>query len=329
MTLVLSFYALMVYAKILITKFDRKTMFLSSAVILGMMVLTFSFGKRTAAYNLIYFMTALHLAFSLNQNWTVQLRRKFYTLPAIIFQLPLLAIPIFKTQLSWKMNFLLFGFSFIAGLALDQYFSSPFPFSSYFEYDFYRSSKGKIQNSMSQVQNFLKGNLGNFVFGQLFIRNYIEADPTEKRQLQKDLLPSLLIYWVSKKSLSSLHPMAKTFNQLSLDDIKENFTFYDLNNLDLPWIHDVFRTGCWKIGLYLLDQYLLTNKQSKMYTSSLMWSDRVLTDLKKVSFDEESIENWLMDYHGRFRGTPISTKIQLIYHNKDDWFEKSYRFAAL
>jgi hypothetical protein len=212
---------------------------------------------------------------------------------------------------------------------LDQYFSSPYPFASYFEFDFYRSSKNKFRLSISKMQSYLKNNLGNFVVGQLFVKNYVGASASEKLEFQKDLLPSLLIYWVSKQNLSSLHPMAKAFNQLALDDIKENLTFYDLNNMDLPWIHDVFRCGCWKIGIYLLDQYLLTNKQSKMYTSSLMWSDKILNDLKRASFDDENIENWLMEYRERFKGTPLAAKIHLVYHNKDDWFEKSYRFAAI
>ena len=227
------------------------------------------------------------------------------------------------------MNFLLFGFSFILGLLLDQFFTSPYPFNSYFEFNFFKSSKNKKRLAIVPMQNYLKNNIGNFVLGQVFIRSYITANASEKLQFQKDLLPRLFIFWVSRKSFTPMHPMARTFNELDLNDIKENFTFYDLSNMDLPWIHDLFRCGCWKVGIYLLDQYLLTNKQSRMYTSSILWADRILNDLKRASFDNEHIEQWLMSYRSRFVGTPLATKIQHVYHNKDDWFEKSIRFAAI
>lgn len=319
----------MIYAKILVTKFNRKTMWISCALLLVGFVFAALWGKRTSFYNFLFFTSSLTLIFSMNQMWVLQLKRKFYSLPSIVFQIPLLLIPLYKTQMSPRMSFLVFGFSFITGLLLEQFFSSPYPFSSFFEFEFYRSKKNKAKLPVPQLQTYLKNNLGNFVLGQIFIRSYNEASASEKLQFQKELLPSLLIYWVSRKSFNSMHPMARSFNQLATADIKENFTYYDLNNMDLPWIHDVFRCGAWKIGLYLLDQYLLTNKQSKMYTSSLLWSDRILNDLKRASFDDETIENWLMEYRERFKGTPLSTKIQLVYHNKDDWFEKSFRFASI
>lgn len=304
-------------------------MWISCIAIFFGMLGTSLWGKKTSFYNFIFFVSSMLLVFSMNQIWVAQIKRKFYSLPALVFYIPLLFQPLYKMQLPLRMSFLLFGFAFIAGLLLDQFFSSPYPFSSYFEFKFYRSKKDKSSLSVTQLQQYLKNNLGNFVLGQLFIKSYNQAPAANKLKFQKDLLPILLMYWVSKKSFTSIHPMAKLFNQLDMPDIKENFTYYDLNNLDLPWIHDVFRCGCWKVGLYLLDQYLLTNKQSKMYASSLLWSDRILTDLKRVSFEDETIENWLMEYRERFKGTPLSTKIQLVYHNKDDWFEKSYRFAAL
>lgn len=304
-------------------------MWIACAVLLLGLVITAAWGKRAAFFNFVFFTSAATLTFSMNQMWVWQIKRKFYAAPAIVFQIPLLLIPLYKTQMSPKLSFLVFGFSFITGLLLDQFFTSPYPFSSFFEYNFYRSSKNKRTLPVMELQSYLKNNLGNFVLGQIFVRNYTEATESDKLHFQKELLPSLLTYWVSKKSFTSMHPMAKVFNQLDIADIKESFTFYDLNNMDLPWIHDVFRCGCWKIGIYLLDQYLLTNKQSKMYASSLLWSDRILNDLKRISFDDEAIENWLMDYRERFKGTPLSAKIQLVYHNKDDWFEKSYRFAAL
>ncbi|MBL7542339.1 MAG: hypothetical protein JNL11_00915 [Bdellovibrionaceae bacterium] len=329
MTFLLSIYALAIYAKILTTKFNKKTALIVSSLILLGFIITFTRGKSAPFYLFTFFISSTTLLFSMNQLWILKIKRKFYTVPAIIFQIPLLLSPLYKMQLNTRMCFLFFGFSFIIGLLLDQFLTSPQPFASFFEYAFYRSEKNKYRLHIPQMQNYLRNNLGNFVLGQLFIRKYIGASASEKIHYQKDLLPSLVIYWVSKKSFTSMHPMAKTFNQLDIADIKENFTFYDLSNMDLPWIHDVFRCGCWKIGLYLLDQYLLTNKQSSMYTASLLWSDRILNDLKRVSFDEESIETWLMDYRERFQGTPLSAKIQLVYHNKDDWFEKSYRFAAI
>ncbi|MBL7556149.1 MAG: hypothetical protein JNM24_10030 [Bdellovibrionaceae bacterium] len=329
MTFILGVYALMITAKILVTKFNKKSMWIACGVLLLGLISTAIWGKRAAFYNFVFLVSSATLILSMNQMWIIQIKRKFYSLPAIVFQIPLLLIPLYKTQMSPKLSFLVFGFSFIMGLLIDQFFSSPYPFSSYFEFNFYRSEKNKSKLPVAELQTYLKNNLANFVLGQIFIRNYNEASETDKRQYQKELLPSLLTYWVSKTSFTSMHPMAKAFNQLDMADIKESFTYYDLNNMDLPWIHDVFRCGCWKVGIYLLDQYLLTNKQSKMYTSSLLWSDRILNDLKRVSFDDESIENWLMDYRDRFKGTPLSTKIQLVYHNKDDWFEKSYRFAAL
>lgn len=329
MGVIFGIYALAVYAKILLTKFNKKSMWISCGVIAVGLLGSYLFGKRTSIYTFIFIVSSATLLFSMNQMWVLPFKRKFYSLPGFIFQIPLLLIPLYNIQFSARLGFLVFGFSFILGLVLDQLFSSPTPFSSSFEYEFYRRMKNKMTLPVVEIQNYLKNNLGNFVLAQLFIKKYVGASASEKIHFQKDLLPSLLIYWVSKGSFNSLHPLAKTFNQLELADIKENFTFYDLNNMDLPWIHDVFRCGCWKIGLYLLDQYLLTNKQSKMYASSLLWSDRILNDLKKVSFDEESIENWLMDYRDRFQGTPLSAKIQLVYHNKDDWFEKSFRFAAI
>lgn len=329
MTIVLSIYALAIYAKILITKFNQRTMMISCGVMLASLALTYTLGKKNSIYTLIFFLSSSNLILAFNQIWIIPFKRKLYRLPALVLLLPLLLIPLFKTQFPWKVNFFVFGFSFLLGLALDLFFSSPYPFVSYFEYRFYKSSKNNLQNSVTSLQSHLKNNLGNFVLGQAFVKSYVQALPSAKSHFPRDLLVNLLIFWVSKKSISSLHPLAKEFNQLSLDDIKDNFTFYDLNNGDLPWIHDVFRTGCWKVGLYVLDQYLLTNKQSQMYASSLLWSDRILTDLKKVSFDDETIETWLMDYRERFKGTPLSTKIQLVYHNKDDWFEGASRFAAI
>lgn len=329
MTLLLSLYALIIYGKILITKFDKKSAFISTVVIaLGLLGASI-WGKRLAPYSFLFFLSALTLIFSFNQVWTLQIKRKFYSLPAFLFQIPLILFPLVKGHMSIKMSFLVFGFSFITGLLLEQFFSSPYPFSSFFEYEFYRSAKNKLRLPIPKLQSYLKSNLGNFVIGQLFVKSFNAAGAPEKMQFQKDLLPSLMIYWVSRKSFSSMHPLARLFNQISLDDIKENFTFYDLSNMDLPWIHDLFRCGCWKVGLYLLDQYLLTNKQSNMYASSILWSDRILNDLKRASFDEELIEEWLMEYRERFVGTPVSTKIQHVYHNKDDWFEKSFRFAAI
>lgn len=319
----------MISAKILVTKFNKKSMWITCGILLLGLISTAAWGKRAAFYNFVFFASSVTLIFSMNQMWVIQIKRKFYSLPAIVLQIPLLLVPLYKTQMSPKLSFLVFGFSFITGLLIDQFFSSPYPFSSFFEFNFYRSEKNKSKLPVTELQSYLKNNLGNFVLGQIFIKKYNEASESDKLQFQKELLPSLLTYWVSKKTFTSMHPMAKAFNQLDIADIKESFTYYDLNNMDLPWIHDVFRCGCWKIGIYLLDQYLLTNKQSKMYASSLLWSDRILNDLKRVSFDDENIENWLMDYRERFKGTPLSAKIQLVYHNKDDWFEKSYRFAAL
>lgn len=329
MTLVLSIYALAIYAKTLVTKFDKKSMWISCAVMLIGLIATMVWGKKATFYNLVFCISSTTLIFSMNQIWVTQVKRKFYALPAIIFYIPLLLLPLHQMQMSARLSFLVFGFSFITGLLLDQFFSSPYPFTSYFEFRFYRSVKNKSTLPAAQIQRYLKNNLGNFVLGQIFVRNYNEAPAADRLHYQKDLLPSLLIYWVSKKSITPMHSMMRSFNQLPFSDIKENFTYYDLSNMDLPWIHDVFRCGCWKIGIYLLDQYLLTNKQSKMYTSSLLWSDRILNDLKRASFEDETIENWLMEYKERFKGTPLSAKIQMIYHNKDDWFEKSYRFAAL
>ncbi len=329
MIFALSLYSLLVFRKILITKFNKKSALISACLIaFGLLTLS-AFARRTAPYSFVFFVSALTLIFSFNQMWVVQIKRKFYSLPAVVFQLPLLLIPIYKSEMSARMDFLVFGFSFITGLLLDQFFSSPYPFSSFFEFEFYKSIKNKNRLPIPKLQEYLKRNLGNFVLGQIFVKNYNEAGASEKLQFQKDLLPSLLIYWVSRKSFSSMHPMARNFNQIELGDIKENFTFYDLSNMDLPWIHDLFRCGCWKVGIYLLDQYLLTNKQSNMYASSILWSDRILHDLKKASFDDETIEQWLMNYRDRFAGTPISTKIQHVYYNKDDWFEKSFRFAAI
>lgn len=329
MTFLLSIYALFIFGKILITKFDKKTaLTLVTMIGLGLIGIYFM-GTRTSPYRFLFFISGLTFIFSINQMWIVQIKRKFYTLPALVFQIPIIFLTIFKDSTSPRMSFLVFGFAFIIGLLLDQFFASPHPFSSYSEFEFYKSSKNKNRLAVAKLQSYLKNNLGNFVLGQTFVKNYNDAQASEKLHFQKDLLPKLLIYWVSKSTFSSMHPMAKTFNQLSLDDIKENFTFYDLSNMDLPWIHDLFRCGCWKVGLYLLDQYLLTNKQSAMYPSSILWSDRILNDLKRASFDDETIEEWLMDYRKRFIGTPLATKIQHIYHNKDDWFEKSYRFAAI
>lgn len=329
MTFILSIYALFVYGKILITKFDKKTAFVSVSIICVSLLALALWGKRTAPYNFLFFISSLTLIFTFNQFWILRFKRKFYSVSALVFQIPLFLLPLFKSNLSLRMSFFVFGFSFIIGILIDQFFTSPYPFSSYFEFEFYRSIKSKHRLPTSKLQSYLRNNLNNFVLAQIFMRNFNAADESEKLQFQKNLLPSLLIYWVSKKSFNSLHPLARAFNQLALNDIKENFTFYNLNNMDLPWIHDLFRCGCWKVGIYLLDQYLLTNKQSNMFASSILWSDRILNDLKRASFDDESIEQWLMDYRERFAGTPLATKIQHIYHNKDDWFEKSFRFAAI
>lgn len=329
MTFILGAYTLIISAKILVTKFNKTFMWICCGFLLLGLMSSVIWDKNTTFYNFIFLVSSITLIFSVNQVWVLQIKRKFYTLPAVVFQIPLLLIPLYRTQMSPRLSFLVFGFSFVTGLLLDHFFSSPHPFFSYFEFNFYRSKKNKSKLPVVELQSYLENNLGNFVLGQIFIKNYNTASESDKRQFKKELLPSLLTYWVSNKSFTSMCPMAKSFNQLSLADIKESFTYYDLNNRDLPWIHDMFRCGCWKVGLYLLDQYLLTNKQSKMYASSLLWSDRILNDLKRASFDDETIENWLMDYRERFHGTPLSVKIQLVYHNKDDWFEKSYRFAAL
>lgn len=333
MTFILSvfafIYALIIFGKILITKFDKRSALVGIGIIASGSIGTVIWGSPAGPYSFIFFASALTMIFSFNQMWIFQIKRKFYTLPAVVFQLPLIIGPLLKSQLSWRMSFLAFGFSFIIGLILDQFFTTPYPFCSYFEFQFYRKTKNKSSLSIPILQNYLKNNLDNFVLGQLFVRTYITASASDKLLYQKDLLPRLLIYWVSKKSFNSMHPMARSFNQLEIADIKESFTFYDLNNRDLPWIHDLFRCGCWKVGIYLLDQYLLTNKQSNMYAASILWSDRILNDLKRVSFDDEGIEQWLMNYRDRFKGTPLATKIQHIYHNKDDWFDKSYRFAAI
>ncbi len=329
MTLIFIVFALLVYGKILTTKFNKRSAIVSVAIVaLGLIGFSI-WAKRTAPYNLLFIVSALTLIFSFSQIWTLKLRRKFYSLPAVLFHVPLLLVPFFKSNMPMKISFLVFGFSFISGLLLEHFFASPYPFKSFFEFEFYRSSKYKNRLPIPQLQTYLKSNLGNFVLGHVFTKGFNAAGATEKLQYQKELLPSLLIYWVSRKSFSSMHPMARSFNQISLDDIKENFTFYDLTNRDLSWIHDLFRCGCWKVGVYLLDQYLLTNKQSNLFASSLLWSDRILNDLKRASFDDENIEQWLMEYRERFVGTPLSTKILHVYHNKDDWFEKSYRFAAI
>lgn len=132
-----------------------------------------------------------------------------------------------------------------------------------------------------------------------------------------------LFYWAKQDFLNSFHPMVEKINQLNFKSLNKYYYFLDLNDQDLDCIYNLFKAGSWKMGLFLMDQYLKNNKQSKQYTSALIFADRYLQDLKKISFDEETIETWLLQYSEYFKGSPISQKISMMFYNKEDWFSDS------
>lgn len=317
---------------ILDKKFSRMLATASSAVLLGICLVLNQLLKTTTFNYFILFSLSLLMAYSFSSTYTYKIKRTFYSFQMTL--IPTLALVLSmafmkpSTLLS-KYNLAGIISGIVLGFLLDSLQGLPFGFQSRKEYSYFRTYLKSKKMDLSALVEAFKLNYTNFVITKEVV-TLVEQQNTffKSQNLDKALLNSLF-YWTQQPHFNSMNPLAAKFNQLSLETFKRELVAFDLEDKDTELLFNLIRCGCWKPGLFLLDQYLVSNKFSAKYPSTLIFVDKFLNDLKKVSFEDESIEVWLKTYGEVFKGTPVSQKISLIYHNKDDWFQKDIRYAAL
>lgn len=289
----------------------------------------FLFGTKFLI-NLELFLACTFLGISLTSRFLFWQKRKYYQVLSFWVMLIPAVSAFFISPYKFKttLPFTFLGLSI--GFVLDQIIRSNLSIQSILKEKHFQAIKPNLDSHFAEFSKLIENEEDSPYLTAYYLKTVLKM--SQSGILGDEKIPALYRiskFWCSQAFINPLSSIPKLFQSLNLKDIQYHFTFFDLNQEDLPWIQDLFRCGCWKIGLYALDQFLVSNKQSGLYTSSLLWSDKILNDLKKISFDDETIENWLMDYKNTITGTPLSAKIQLIYHNKDDWFEKSFRHAVI
>lgn len=304
----------------------------SSAILLGVCIVLNQLIKPVTFNYFILFSLSLLMAYSFSSTYTYKIKRNFYSFQMTL--LPTLALVLSMvfmkpSVLLSKYNFASILSGIILGLLLDSLQGLPFGFQSRKEYSFFKKYLQSKKMDLAALTKAFKLNYTNFITTKEIV-SLIEQQSEffKSESLDKALLHSLF-YWTQQPHFNSMNPLAARFNQLSFETFKRELVAFDLADKDIELLFNLIRCGCWKPGLFLLDQYLVSNKFSAKYPSTLIFVDKFLNDLKKVSFDDETIEVWLKTYGEVFKGTPVSQKISLIYHNKDDWFQKDIRYAAL
>lgn len=304
----------------------------SSAILLGVCIVLNQLIKPVTFNYFILFSLSLLMAYSFSSTYTYKIKRNFYSFQMTL--LPTLALVLclvfMKTSvLLSKYNFASILSGIVLGFLLDSLQGLPFGFQSRKEYSFFKKYLQSKKMDLAALTKAFKLNYTNFITTKEIV-SLIEQQSEffKSESLDKALLHSLF-YWTQQPHFNSMNPLAARFNQLSFETFKRELVAFDLADKDIELLFNLIRCGCWKPGLFLLDQYLVSNKFSAKYPSTLIFVDKFLNDLKKVSFDDETIEVWLKTYGEVFKGTPVSQKISLIYHNKDDWFQKDIRYAAL
>lgn len=317
---------------ILEKKFSKMLAAASSAILLGVCLVLNQLTKPVTFNYFILFSLSLLMAYSFSSTYTYKIKRNFYSFQMTL--LPTLALVLcmvfMKTSvLLSKYNFAGILSGIVLGSLLDSLQGLPFGFQSRKEYSFFKKYLQSKKMDLAALTKAFKLNYTNFITTKEIV-SLIEQQSEffKSESLDKALLNSLF-YWTQQPHFNSMNPLAARFNQLSFETFKRELVAFDLADKDIELLFNLIRCGCWKPGLFLLDQYLVSNKFSAKYPSTLIFVDKFLNDLKKVSFDDETIEIWLKTYGEVFKGTPVSQKISLIYHNKDDWFQKDIRYAAL
>lgn len=288
--------------------------------------------KSSVFHSFIVFGLTFLAAFSFSSTYTFNLKRKFYSFQTTL--IPLLSLGLFL--ISSKSNFNLSKKTLLAifvgivlGVIVDALQNLPFGFRSLKEYNFFRKYLQSKKTDVASLTEAFNLNYTNFSVAKELV-SQIENQTLffKSANLNKNLL-HCLFYWTQQPSFNSMNPLSQKFNQLSFETFKRELVAFDLDDQDVDLLFNLIRCGCWKPGIFLLDQYLVSNKLSAKYPSTLIFVDKFLNDLKRVSFEDETIENWLKSYGETFRGTPVSQKIHLIYHNKDDWFHRDLRYASV
>lgn len=317
----------------ILEKKNSKVFAASSSIILLCSCLILNQTLKPAIFNrFIIFSFALAMAFTFSSVYTFRIKRKFYSFQMTLLPLLLFSIFIFSQKpsaLLGKYNLLAMILGLAVGFLLDTAQGLPFGFQSKKEYTFFKRYLQSKKTDLSALTESFKMNYKNFnVTKELVSQMELNHEFYKSQSLDKSLLNSLF-FWTQQSHFNSMNPLAAKFNQLSLETFKRELVAFDLADTDVDLLFNLIRCGCWKPGIFLLDQYLVSNKFSAKYPSTLIFVDKFLNDLKKISFEDESIEIWLKTYAEVFKGTPVSQKISLIYHNKDDWFQKDVRYAAL
>lgn len=309
----------------------RFTSFISAVTFL---FLSQTMTNKNLSLTLVFLFTFL-TCFAFGSKMIFSRKRKF-------FSLSLTHLPFFSLMLVLILNLLAgpkitstfkeivaLSSGALIGLIFQALVFIPYGFNSYKEYfHFMVFTKNKTDNFKSLI-TCLTINPANWLTTKELLTQINAKDLDQNKEGLQKVLVNLVFYWTQQTQFNSLNPLVKKINDISFEQIKKNLVVFDLTDSDVDLIFNIFRCGCWKPGLFILDQYLVANKLSLKYPSALIFADKFIHDLKKASFDDESIENWLKYYSAIFKGTPISQKINLIYHNKDDWFNPEIRHAAL
>lgn len=317
---------------ILERKFSRMIAITSSAILLGICLVLNQVLKPNTFNYFILFSLSLLMAYSFSSIYIYKIKRSFYSFQMALLPTMALVLSLFfmKTPVVLsKYNIASILSGIFLGFLLDSLQGLPFGFQSSKEYSYFRKYLQSKKMDYTALTEAFKLNYTNFITTkEIVMLVEKQTDFYKSQSLDKALLNSLF-YWTQQPHFNSMNPLAAKFNQLGFDTFKRELVAFDLADNDIELLFNLVRCGCWKPGLFLLDQYLVSNKFSAKYTSTLIFADKFLNDLKKVSFDDETIEFWLKSYAEAFKGTPVSQKISLIYHNKDDWFQKDIRYAAL
>lgn len=306
----------------------------STALIAGLMMLTgsliLSHLMKVQNYNLfLYFMFSFYTIYSMSMILKIQVKRKIYAVS--LFLIPLMGVlaNIIEQPLNAKKALLAIVVGLIIGFISEALTSLPFGFQSFKEFFYFQQYLNSKRKDIKYLIQCLEINISNFVTTKELFSQIMKNQELAKTLDFKKTMVNSLFYWTQKEHFNSMNPLVQRFNAFEFEQLKKNFAVYDLSDSDVELIFNIFRCGCWKPGLFILDQYLIGNKLSSKYPSTLIFADKFLNDLKKVSFDDESIEYWLQQYSEVFKGTPIAQKINLVYHNKDDWFNRDRHYAAV
>lgn len=317
---------------ILENKYSRKVAVNGALFCLSLLLISKLIMKSTA-YNytqlLLLSMMTILTAFS---TYTLEIKRKYISFPLFLLPISLVVLHTFIFNPESLLSKVYLGTIIgggVIGTLLSMVIYLPLGFQSLKEFNLFniylKSSKKDITALIAAQQL----NITNFFITIELMNFLIKAKDNSYDNNIKKLLLNSLFYWTQQPTFNSLNPLVTKFNSLNFEQLKKFFVVYDLSDNDVELLFKIFRCGCWKPGLFILDQYLISNKFSTKYPSTLIFADKFLLDLKKISFDDESIEYWLKNYSTQFKGSPISQKINLIYHNTDDWFNRDIRYAAI